>query len=335
MSGAAFTYVRATDVDDALRRGAAARTTFVAGGTDLLQLWKTGRVTPHEVIDISRLPLDGIEMVDGELSIGATARLSDVARHHLTVEHHPLIGEAIMASASGQLRNMATVGGNLLQRTRCPYFRTDGMACNKHEPGTGCGAAHGENRHAALFGASSACVATHPSDLAVALVALDADVEIVGPSGVRRAAVADLYRLPGETPHIDTVLADGELIGRVVVPSPLHPGRCATYLKVRDRASFEFAVVSVAAVLTMDRGVIAAVRLAAGGVAPMPWRLPAAEARLIGQPAEAGVFAEAAAAATPGARPLAHNAFKVELLRRSVMRALSTTASLAVPGGVS
>lgn len=324
MSGVAFSYSRAADVDDAVARGAAAGAAFVAGGTDLLQLWKIGRATPTEVIDVCGLTLDGIDVDDDQLAIGTTARLSEVAGHPLVVDEHPLIADAVLASASGQIRNMATVGGNLLQRTRCPYFRTAGMPCNKHHPGSGCGALGGENRHAALFGASSSCVAAHPSDLAVALVALDAAVEVVGAAGVRRVGLADLYRLPGGRPDIDTTLAAGELLTRVLVPRAAATRQGATYIKVRDRASFEFALVSVAAVLRTDEGTIADARLVVGGVAPAPWRLPAGEALLVGRAPERAVFAAAAAAALEGAQPLAGNGFKVELLRRALLRALTT-----------
>ncbi len=327
MSGVAFAYSRAADVADAVARGGAPGAAFVAGGTDLLQLWKAGRATPTELIDVYGLGLDGIGVDGDELSIGATARLSDVARHPFVVDQHPLIAEAVLASASGQIRNMATVGGNLLQRTRCPYFRTAGMACNKHRPGSGCGALDGEDRHAALFGAGSSCVATHPSDLAVALVALDATVEVSGARGVRRVGLSELYRLPGERPDVDTTLAAGELITRVLVPRAASIGRLATYVKVRDRASFEFALLSVAAVIRIDAGTIVHARLVCGGVAPAPWRLPAGEALLIGQKPERGVFTVAAAAAVEGAPPLPGNSFKVELLRRALVRTLTTIAT--------
>jgi xanthine dehydrogenase YagS FAD-binding subunit len=322
--GPAFSYARAGDAARAVTEGAAAGAMFLAGGTDLMQLWKAGVTAPERVVDISRLPLAEVTVGADGVVLGALARLSDVAA--AVARDAPLVADAILASASGQVRNMATVGGNLLQRTRCPYFRSDALACNKRRPGSGCGALGGENRMHALFGGSQACVATHPSDLAVALAALDAEVETLSPTGARRMALPDLYRLPGDAPEMDTTLAPGELITSVRVPR--FAGR-TTYLKVRDRASFEFAVVSVAAGLRLEAGVVAEARLAAGGVAPVPWRLAAAEAALVGRPADAAAFTDAATVAIAGARPLAHNAFKVELLRRAVVRALETVGGQA------
>lgn len=327
MSAHPFTYRRAGDLTDALEAGARPGAAFLAGGTDLLQLWKSGAARPAEVVDISGLPLTEILVEDGSLILGGLARLSDVAA--ATAGDHPLIAEAIHASASGQVRNMATIGGNLLQRTRCVYFRTRDVACNKRAPGTGCGALSGENRQAALFGASEACVATHPSDLAVALAALDAEVEIVAAAGSRRIPLMALYRLPGDTPERDTDLAPGELIRAVRVNNTARFAPRSTYLKVRDRASFEFAVVSVAAALRLEDGVIAAARLAAGGVAPLPWRLADSETALLGRPPSAETFEIAADLAVAGARPLEHNGFKVELLRRAVIRALQTVGGQA------
>lgn len=239
MSGPAFDYARAGDPAEAVRRGAEAGAAFLAGGTDLMQLWKSGAAAPERVIDISRLPLSEIEAKGASVRIGALARLSDVAAHRAIPT---LVAEAILASASGQVRNMATVGGNLLQRTRCVYFRGHDLPCNKRDPGSGCGALEGENRQAALFGASPACVAAHPSDLAIALAALNAEVTILGQAGERRLPLEALYRLPGDTPERDTELEPGELITAVDIPAFAGP---TTYLKVRDRASFEFAVVSV------------------------------------------------------------------------------------------
>jgi xanthine dehydrogenase YagS FAD-binding subunit len=325
MSGPVFDYVRAADSAGAVTQGAAPGTAFVAGGTDLMQLWKAGVQTPSRVVDISRLPLTGIAADAGGLSLGALARLHDVALDPGVGRDYPLVSEAILASASGQVRHMATVGGNLLQRTRCVYFRGgEGLACNKRAPGSGCGAVAGENRQHAIFGGSAACVATHASDLAVALTALEAEVEVLGAAGVRRLSLADLYRLPGEAPERDTTLAAGELITAVELRDGARFAGRSTYLKVRDRASFEFAVVSVAAALVVVEGRIADARLAAGGVAPTPWRLEASERALLGQPAGPAAFAAAGAAAIEGAQPLAHNGFKVELLRRAVVRALET-----------
>jgi len=329
VSGPAFRYARAGDVADALAQGARPGAAYLAGGTDLMQLWKAGVQAPEQVVDISRLPLDAVSATGSRLEIGALARLSDVAAHPDVARGHLLITDAITASASGQVRNMATVGGNLLQRTRCPYFRGEAMACNKRAPGSGCGALAGENRQSALFGASAACVATHASDLAVALAALDAEVEILGPGGARREGLAGLYRPPGAAPERDTMLAPGELITGVHVRDGARFAARSTYLKVRDRASFEFAVVSVAAALRLEDGVIVEARLAAGGVAPLPWRLTSSEAALIGRPPDAQAFAEAGARATEGARPLAHNGFKIDLLRRAVVRALETVGGEA------
>ena len=328
MSGS-FQYVRAKNIADALARGGEPGAAFVAGGTDLMQLWKAGVQAPERVVDISRLPLCGVGTADGSLSIGALARLSDVAAHPDVAQRHPSIAEAILASASGQLRNMATVGGNLLQRTRCAYFRNEALPCNKRVLASGCGAQDGENRHAALFGVSQACVATHPSDLAVALAALDAEVEILGPAGTRRVSLTGLYRLPGEAPQHDTTLAAGELITGVFIQNGVRFAPRSTYLKVRDRASFEFAVVSVAACLRLDAGMIVEARLAAGGVAPLPWRLTDSEAALVGRPPDAQAFALAGALAIEGAQPLAQNGFKIELLRRALVRALETVGAEA------
>jgi len=324
MSGPSFQYSRAANVHDALIQASKPDTAFLAGGTDLLQLWKAGAMAPSGVVDISRLPLDHVEFIDGQLSLGALARLSDVASHPAVTQHHPLIARAILASASGQIRNMATVGGNLLQRTRCAYFRTEGLACNKRIPGSGCGALAGENRQAALFGASASCVATHASDLAVVLTALDAEVEVFGMDGQRRLPLRDLYRLPAETPERDTNLAAGELITGVHVPNASRLAARSTYLKVRDRASFEFAVISVAALLHVENDRIVEARLTAGGVAPLPWRLTRSEAVLVGRAPDAQAIAAAGDMAVEHAQPLAHNGFKVALLRNAVIRALQT-----------
>lgn len=326
MSGASFDYVRPADLAEALAVGAQGGSAYLAGGTDLLPLWKVRAEAPTRVVDISRLSLDGID-AGAALRLGALAHLSDVAADADVAARWPLIAESIAASASGQVRNMATVGGALLQRTRCAYFRGDALPCNKRAPGSGCGARTGENRGHAIFGASNACVATHPSDLAVALAALDAELELTSAGGTRRLPAAELHRLPGATPQMDTVLELGELIAAVEVPGA--DGARSTYLKVRDRASFDFAVVSVAAVLRVEAGRIAHVRLVAGGVAARPWRLSPCEAALVGQTPTRAVFEAAADLAVEGAEPLAHNGFKVELLRRAVRRALETVGDAA------
>jgi xanthine dehydrogenase YagS FAD-binding subunit len=327
MSGLSFQYGRAANLHDALIQASKPGATYLAGGTDLLQLWKAGVIAPTGVVDISRLPLDHVEFTDGRLSLGALARLSDVATHSDVTRYHPLIADAIRASASGQIRNMATVGGNLLQRTRCPYFRNERLACNKRKPASGCGALSGENRQAALFGTSPSCVATHASDLAVALAALDAEVEVFGSEGERRVALRNLYRPPGETPERETNLAAGELITGVHVPNAARFSACSTYLKVRDRASFDFAIVSVAAALQIENGRILEARLAAGGVAPSPWRLDRAEAALVGRILDTTTIAAAGDLAVEHARPLADNGFKIPLLRNAVIRALQTLGS--------
>lgn len=324
MTSPPFRYARATSADDATTKAARNGAAFLAGGTDLLQLWKCGVAAPTEIVDISHLPLEQIYYDGGELKIGALARLSDVASDPNVLKHCPLVAEAILASASGQIRNMATIGGNLLQRTRCVYFRGQDVPCNKRQPGSGCGAIDGENRQAAVFGTSAACVATHASDLAVALTALGATVDIASASGARSVPIGEFYCLPGDTPEQETTLAAGDLITAVVVRNASRLAEHSTYLKVRDRASFEFAVVSVAAALRIENGAIAEARLAAGGVAPMPWRLARSEAKLIGQVPSPAVFVAAGDLAVEGARPLAQNGFKIDLLRNSVIRALQT-----------
>jgi xanthine dehydrogenase YagS FAD-binding subunit len=324
MSGPSFRYVRATELGDALSEGEGRGATYLAGGTDLLPLWKAGLATPQDVIDISRLPLADISHAGNTLILGALVRLSDVSAHPDVRTHHPLIFDAILASASGQVRNLATVGGNLLQRTRCPYFRDRGLACNKRDPGSGCGARDGENRHASLFGSSAGCVATHASDLAVALAALDAEIIVRSAVGERRLALQDLYPLPSATTAPDSSLTAGDMITAIRIHDASRFASRSIYLKIRDRASFEFAVVSVAAALRIEGGVIAEARLAAGGVAPLPWRLGRSEAALIGCALTEQAFLAAGELAIEGAKSLQGNAFKVPLLRNAVIRALQT-----------
>ena len=324
MTSPPFRYARATSVDDAIAKGICNGSAFVAGGTDLLQLWKAGVTAPAEVVDISRLPLSEIDCSNDTLTIGALARLSSVAAHRDVAMHHPLIADTILASASGQIRNMATVGGNLLQRTRCVYFRGQDVPCNKRQPGSGCGARDGVSRQAALFGTSAACVATNASDLAVVLIALDAEINIQGGAGARRVCLSELYRLPGDTPAQETTLVAGDLITGVIVRNVARFAGRMTYLKVRDRASFEFAVVSVAAALHIENGVIVEARLVAGGIAPLPWRLTQSETMLLGKVPSDAVFVAAGDLAIQGAQPLSENGFKIELLRNSVFRALQT-----------
>jgi len=319
-----FTYKRAGAIEEAI--GAPGR--FIAGGTNLVDLMKYGVENPVHLIDINRLPLSAIESLpDGSLRIGALARNSDMANHPVLKQNYPVLAEAILAGASPQLRNLATAGGNLMQRTRCYYFYDKGFSqCNKRAPGTGCAARDGYNRIHAILGASEHCIATHPSDMAVAMAALEAVVNVQGPQGKRRIAFADFHRLPGSTPQFDTNLHPGELITSIDLPPVVGPTR-AHYLKVRDRRSYAFALVSVAAMLRIDNGTIADARLALGGVAHKPWRVPRAEHFLTGkQPGEAA-YKEAANLLLAGAHTYSHNAFKVEMAKRAVVRALTVAES--------
>jgi len=322
-----FTY-RAVGAEPDAIAAALAGGRYIAGGTTLIDLMREEVERPEALVDINALPLAGIALREDGLEIGALARMAEVAAHPAVTASHPLIVAALLEGASPQLRNMASIGGNLLQRVRCPYFRTLDAACNKRMPGSGCAAIGGIHHGHAILGTSEHCIATHPSDLAVALVALDAVVQVRGPGSERQFPVEALYRLPGATPHLEHTLLPGELITAVLVPSGAQARR-ARYLKVRDRASYEFALVSVAAALDIEHGVIRAARLAAGGVATMPWRLRAAEAALAGQKPGRAAFARAAELATDGVRPLPGNRFKVELLRRTVLRALEMTGELA------
>jgi xanthine dehydrogenase YagS FAD-binding subunit len=318
-----FTYQRATDSQSVIAALAAdPEAACIAGGTEILNWMKDGIATPRRLIDINELPLAQIEAGPRGLRLGALARMSDVAAHAAVRHAYPAIAEALELSASPQLRNMASLGGNLLQRTRCPYFRAEtALLCNKRRPGTGCAAREGENRWHAIFGWSSACVATHPSDVAVALAALDATVQVHGPEGERTIPLVDFYRLPDDAPEADTVLGHDELITAIDVPASPLTGR-SHYLKVRERSSYEFALVSAAVALQVDGQRIQQTRIALGGVAPKPWRLTAAESALIGMPLEQDALQQVIAGAFSEARPLVHNAFKVELAKRTVLRAL-------------
>jgi xanthine dehydrogenase YagS FAD-binding subunit len=323
-----FDLARAADGAAAVRQAAAPGAKYIAGGTDLMQLMKDGVERPRHLVDIAGLPLDAVEDGADGLTIGALVTMADLAVHPAVVERYPAVSAALLASASPQVRNMATIGGNLLQRTRCGYFRDTGFPCNKRDPGSGCPAIAGENRMHAILGGSDQCVATHPSDLAVALVMLDATLEVSGPAGPRRLDVAALHRLPGSQPERDTELAPGELITAVRLPAdPI--ARRSAYLKVRDRASFEFALVSAAVAVELAAGRIARARVAMGGVGTRPWRLPAVEQALIGRPIEAVALAGAAAQAAQGARPLAQNAFKVTLMQRTLVRAVLQAGAAA------
>jgi xanthine dehydrogenase YagS FAD-binding subunit len=319
----AIFYDRARDLADAVRLGQQPGARYIAGGTNLLDLMKGDVEHPQRLVDVSRVGLDAItELPGGGLRIGATARNSDTANHRLVRERFPLLSQALLSGASGQLRNMATTGGNLLQRTRCPYFTDTAFSqCNKREPGTGCGARDGYHRMHAILGASPACIAVNPSDMNVALVALDAIVLATGQDGERRIPIAEFHRLPGDTPQFDTVLRPGELITGVELPASRF-ARNSYYLKIRDRASYAFALVSVAAALEMDGRNVKQARIALGGVAHKPWRLLAAEALLLGKPVSDGLSREAAQRLLEGAHPLAENRYKVELAQRAVVRAL-------------
>jgi xanthine dehydrogenase YagS FAD-binding subunit len=291
--------------------------TFLAGGTTLVDLMKLNVLTPQHVLDINELPLRGIDTSDG-LRIGALERMSDIAGHPGV---YPMISRALLLSASQQLRNMASIGGNLLQRTRCTYFRDVAMPCNKRQPGSGCPAIGGANRMHALLGTSDSCVATHASDVAVALVALDAEIRLASATGSRTVELADFYRLPGDSPDVENDLRPGELITEVLVPRLSWASR-STYVKVRDRQSYEFALCSAAVALDIQDSHVVDARVAVGGVATVPWRLPEVEAALRGAPATLAAFEAAASVAADGARPLSANGFKVSLLKRTVVRAL-------------
>jgi xanthine dehydrogenase YagS FAD-binding subunit len=322
-----FTISAPGDLDGALAAAAAADTKFIAGGTDLVQLMQDGVEQPQHLVDLDGLPFDRIEFADNGARIGALVRMSDAADHPELRRRWPVITQALLASASPQLRNMATMGGNLLQRTRCGYFRDTGFPCNKRLPGSGCPAIDGDNRLLAILGGSAHCVATNPSDLAVALAALDAVVELRGASpqggsATRRVPLGEFHLLPGDTPEHETAMKPGEMIAAILVPAETR-GQRSAYLKVRDRASFEFALVSAAAVVTMAGGQIVRARIAMGGVGTKPWRLPAVEAVLAGAPAAMPAFATAAALAAEGARPLSQNRFKLALMQRTLVRALT------------
>jgi xanthine dehydrogenase YagS FAD-binding subunit len=328
-----FSYLSAPDLGTALRTVTDGEDVkFLAGGTNLVDLMREGIEQPSTVVDITRLPLDGIEeLPDGTLRVGALVTNSRLAADPLIRTRYPVLAQAILLGASAQLRNMATVGGNLLQRTRCMYFYDEIASCNKRAPGSGCDAIGGFSRGSAVLGASEHCIATHPSDMAVALVLLDAVVEVESVRGVRRIPVADFHRLPGDTPHIETVLAADELITAVELP-PVPVAANSRYRKVRDRASYAFALVSVAAALTVEDGVVTEVRLALGGVGTKPWRATEAERALLGRPATEEAFRQAAEAELAAAVGGPQNAFKIELAQRTIaatLRRLLTNGSAA------
>ncbi len=317
-----FAFSRPADAGGAARAGAAPGAAFIAGGTNLLDLMKLQVMTPGTLVDVNRLGLDGIaDTADGGLRIGATVRNSDLAADPRVRGRYAVLSRALLSGASGQLRNKATTAGNLLQRTRCPYFYELSSPCNKREPGSGCAALHGFNRIHAIVGASEQCIATHPSDMAVAMRALDATVETLGADGaVRGIPIAAFHRLPGDTPAVETVLRPGELITAVALPPP--PPGVQLYRKVRDRASYAFALVSMAAVIEVAGGRVRSARMAFGGLAHKPWRVEAAEAALVGQAADADGARVAAERVLDGARGYGNNDFKLALTRRVISATL-------------
>ena len=328
-----FEFIRPTDTTAAITAAAQSKTAqqgadvrFMGGGTTLIDLMKLNVETPARVLDINRLSLDKIEATsDGGLNIGATVRNSDLAYHQTVQRAYPVLSQAILQGASAQIRNMATVGGNLLQRTRCVYFRDTAMPCNKREPGTGCPAITGHNRTLAILGASEHCIATNPSDMCVALAALEATIHIQGSKGSRAVSFGDFHLLPGSTPQRETVLEPGDLIIYITLPPPITESK-QLYLKLRDRASYEFALASAAVVLKISNARITQARIALGGVGTKPWRSPEAEAALNGKPATDAIFRQAAEAALRGAKPQSENGFKIELAKRCLTHALRTAA---------
>jgi xanthine dehydrogenase YagS FAD-binding subunit len=295
---------------------------FLAGGTTLVDLMKLEVETPERLLDINRLPFDQIEeLPNGGLKIGATVRNSDLAHHPRVQRDYAVLSQALLSGASAQLRNLATTAGNLLQRTRCMYFRDTAMPCNKREPGTGCSAITGSNRTLAVLGTSENCIATNPSDMCVAMAALEATIHVQGAKGSRAIAFGDFHLLPGKTPERETVLEPGDLVTHVTLPLP-KSGSKQVYLKLRDRASYEFALASAAVVVTMAGGNVAQARVALGGVGTKPWRSPEAEAALAGKPATAANFRKAAEAALDNAKPQSENGFKIELAKRCLSHAL-------------
>ncbi len=322
-----FTYIRPSTTKaalDALSKDESAQ--FIAGGTNLIDLMKKGVMTPEKLVDINNLPLKEIKKQGNNLHIGALALNSDVSENALVLQNHPLLSLALKAGASAQLRNMATVGGNMLQRTRCFYFYETSLPCNKRVPGSGCGALEGINRMHAIFGFSNQCIAVHPSDMAVAMAALDANIVVAGPKGNRTIPFVDFHRLPGDTPQLDNNLQKGELITGVDMPlSPFTKN--VHYLKIRDRSSYAFALVSVAAALSLSGKIIKDARLAMGGVAHKPWRLFKAEKALVGKPATLETFREIATIGMEDAKTFEHNAFKIPMGKNAIIEALKTAAA--------
>ncbi len=322
-----FTLAAPQTIEAALAAAQQPDAKFIAGGTDLLQLMKDFVERPRQLVDLDGLPFDRYSIGADGARIGALVRMSDLADDPGFRRHYPLVAEALLASASPQVRNMATIGGNLLQRTRCGYFRDVGFAaCNKRQPRSGCAAIPGANRLHAILGGSDHCVATHASDLAVALTALDAAIELQGSNGTRTVSIGEFYRLPGDTPERETAMNPGEIITAILLPPPGQDER-SHYLKLRDRASFEFALVSAAVVVALEDGRIRSARVAMGGVGTRPWRLPAVEAALAGAPASREALTAATTSAADGARPLGENGFKIPLMQRALVRALLTATA--------
>jgi len=330
----AFEFKRPEDATAAVTAAAQAKTAqqgadikFLAGGTTLIDLMKLEVETPSQLVDINRLPFDKIELLHNDgLKIGATVRNSDLAHHPKVQKEYAVLSQAILSGASGQIRNMATTAGNLLQRTRCMYFRDTAMPCNKREPGTGCAAITGSNRMLAILGTSEHCIATNPSDMCVAMAALEATIHVQGPKGSREIAIGDFHLLPGNTPNRETVLEPGDLITHVTLPPP-KAGSKQVYLKLRDRASYEFALASAAIVVTLAGGNVTYARIAMGGVGTKPWRSHEAETFLVGKPANAANFRKTAEAALHGAKAQSENGFKIELAKRCVAHALQTAVN--------
>ena len=322
----AFQFKVATSSKDAAAGGTKAA--FIAGGTNLLDLMKLEVVTPAQVIDLGPLSFRGVKLDDSGLHIGALEKMAAVAENEEVIKEYPVISQALLKSASAQIRNMATMGGNLMQRTRCGYFRDVVSPCNKRVPGSGCPALEGENRMHAIFGVSDSCCATHPSDLAVALVALDAVLKLQGSQGAREVKLEDFYLLPGKTPNREHDIQPGEIITEILVPRKTWASRSG-YLKIRDRESYEFALTSAAAVLDLDGSTIRDARIAVGGVGTKPWALPRVVEALKGKTANRAVFEAAAEQATEGARTLGQNSFKVPLLKKTIVRVLSEVGGVA------
>jgi xanthine dehydrogenase YagS FAD-binding subunit len=324
-----FKFSRATDSKSAIGAMTAKDAKFLAGGTNVIDLMKLHIENPGRLVDINRLPLQQIEVLpNGSILVGALVKNSDLAYHPAVIKKFPVLSEALLSGASAQLRNMASTGGNLLQRTRCPYFYDISFPCNKREPGSGCSAINGFNRNNAILGTSDQCIATHPSDMCVAMAALGALIHVEGLKGKRTIPFAGFHLLPGQTPHIETTLRHDELITHVELP-PLAFASRSHYLKVRDRASYEFALTSAAVALDIQNGTIRQARVALGGVGTKPWRSASAELALTGAPANEHSYRSAAEAALSEAKPHQYNSFKIELAKRTLVRALITTAAIA------